>query len=77
MTKQFQAYAAGSRITAETPKAAAAAFFNVYPTKRKCSIIEGKVDGNFFTITYGRASTGEWPSSFKDVTKKTVDQLPG
>ena len=62
-------------VVRETPRQAAQAFFEKYPNKRKCFIIEGK-DGFFFTVTYGRYSEGKWPSSYKDVTKKMVDTLP-
>ena len=74
--KEFQAYAKGNTVTAPTPRAAALAFFERFPDKRKCNIIEGKTDGHFFTVTYGRASEGQWPQSFKDVTKKTATALP-
>jgi peptide methionine sulfoxide reductase MsrB len=74
--KAYQAYANGFRVTKETPRQAAIAFFEAYPNKRKCSIIEGTVDGNFFTVRYGRKSTCEWPSSWKDITKKTMVDLP-
>ena len=74
--KSFQAYAKDSVITRDTPRAAAMGFFEKYPNKRKCSVIEGEVEGAFFKITYGRASQGEWPQSWKDVTKKTALELP-
>jgi hypothetical protein len=74
--KAFQAHASGATATAETPRAAAEKFFTTYPTRRKCNVIEGTVDGPFFTIKYGRKSAGEWPQSWKDITKKTVDTLP-
>lgn len=76
--KQFRAYANGGAATiAETPKAAAVAFFAANPNKRKCDIVAGVKDGQFFTVSYGRASLGEWPESYKDVTKKTAQSLPG
>lgn len=74
--KAFQAYAGGSSVTRETPKQAAMAFFEQNPGKRKCNVVEGTVDGRFFTVKYGRASMGEWPQSFKDVTKKMAATLP-
>lgn len=75
--KAFQAYSTGGfKATAETARKAADKFFADFPTKRKCNVIEGKVDGHFFTVTYGQRSKGEWPMSFKDVTKKTVSTLP-
>lgn len=74
--KAFQAYAKESRVTRDTPRDAAIAFFEKYPNKRKCSVIEGETDGQFFTISYGRASEGNWPASWKDVTRKTALELP-
>ena len=74
--KAFQAYAAGNTATAETPLAAGQKFFQNFPNKRKCSVIEGNVDGPFFQVRYGSKAKGEWPRSWKDVTKKTVDTLP-
>lgn len=74
--KAFQAYSKHGKILAVTPRLAALAFFKHFPKARKCNIIEGEKDGVFFTVRYGRASAGEWPQSFKDVTKKTIDTLP-
>ena len=77
--KAYQAYA-GNKYgtkTANTPKAAAIAFFSTHPSARKCNIVEGESDGAFFTVRYGRASQGEWPQSWKEVTRKTVCNLPG
>jgi hypothetical protein len=75
-TTAFRASAKGSGVTSDTPQKAAKLFFDTFPTKRKCDIIEGATDGYFFTVTYGRSSAGEWPQSWKDVTKKTADNLP-
>lgn len=76
--KAFQAYASGGKATVRaTPREAAMAFFEENPSKRKCSVLEGTVDGHFFTIRYGRASEGDWPQNWKDVTKKTAMELPG
>ena len=75
--RSFQAYSNGRTVTAETAKGAALAFFERFPTARKCNVIEGQQDGHFFTVTYGRASNGEWPQSWKDVTKKQTADLPG
>jgi hypothetical protein len=75
--KAYQAYAKGDRTTAEaSPRAAAVAFFEQHPTRRKCDVIEGTIDGAFFVVSYGRASEGKWPSSWKNVTKKTAGELP-
>lgn len=75
--KAFQAYASGAgTATAQSARKAAQKFFATFPGKRKCTVTEGTVDGIFFTVVYGRASDGEWPQRFADVTKKTVDTLP-
>lgn len=77
MTTMFQAYAEGCRITAESPRAAAEAFFKSFPKKRRCSIAEGTVDGHFFTVAYSLNSQGQKPQSFRDVTKSHIASLPG
>ena len=74
--KAYRASAAGCGATADTPKAAAEKFFTMFPTKRKCDIIEGQTDGRFFSVAFGRASTGEWPQQWKNITKKQIIELP-
>ncbi len=75
--KAYRAYSKhGGRIAA-TPRAAAEAFFAEFPSARKCNVIAGEMEGPFFSVKFGRASEGEWPSSWKDVTKKTLSDLPG
>ena len=75
--KAFRASASdGSGVTESTPFSAAKKFFETFPNKRKCSVVEGSVDGHFFTVSYGRKSEGKWPSSWKDVTRKTAECLP-
>lgn len=74
--KAYQAHANGCTVTRDTPRAAAISFFETFPNKRKCNVVEGKTDGNFFVVSYGRPSLGQWPSSWRDVTKKTADTLP-
>lgn len=76
MTTEFKAYAKDCHLTRATPQAAALAFFETFPNKRKCNIIQGVTDGPFFTVTYGRKSSGNWPQSWKNVTKKTALNLP-
>ena len=71
--KVFQAYGAGSSVTAKTPRQAAAKFFACYPRKRKCSVTEGEADGMFFSVAYG---FGRWPQRWSDVTKGQVLTLP-
>lgn len=75
--KAFQAYGKAGRAYGATPQEAGRAYFDAFPTSRKCDIVAGVRDGGFFTITYGRASAGEWPESYKDVTRKSVATLPG
>lgn len=76
--KAYQAYATGgTKVTKATPREAAIAFFEQNPGKRKCNVIQGEQDGHFFTVRYGRRSEGDWPTSWKDVTKKTAPTLPG
>lgn len=76
MNKSYRAYATGANVTAATPRKAAELFFAQYPTKRKCTIVEGAQDGTFFTVSYGRASCGEWPKHYDNVTKRTIADLP-
>jgi len=71
--KAFRASAAGCGITAPTPRAAAELFFVSFPNKRKCDVIEGEIDGAFFTVKYNKDA---WPRSWKDITKKGAAALP-
>jgi hypothetical protein len=73
--KAYQAYGKAGRVTKPTPRQAALAYFDQWPTSRKCDVIQGETDGNFFTVKYGRASNGDWPESFKGITKKTASEL--
>ena len=76
--KAYQAYSSiHGNVTADTAKQAALLFFEKFPKARKCNIVQGTTDGRFFTVTYGRASTGEWPESYKDITRKTIDTIKG
>lgn len=76
--KAYQAYAKGGfKVTADNPHDAAFKFFRQFPNKRKCNIIEGVHDGAFFTIRYGISSNGEWPRSYKDVTRASLRDLIG
>ncbi len=75
--KAFQAYSPHGTCVAATPKEAAKRHFTLYPSARKCNVTEGYDDGFFFTVVYGRKSDGEWPGRWKDVTKKTIETLPG
>jgi hypothetical protein len=76
--KAYQAYAKGGfKVTAPNPHDAAFMFFKQFPNKRKCNIIEGNQEGGFFTITYGISLQGQWPKSYKDVTRATIRDLIG
>ena len=71
--KVYQAHAPGASVTAATPRAAALAFFEQHPHRRKCSILEGHKDGLFFCVRYSR---DDWPRSWSDVTKNGAQGLP-
>lgn len=73
--KAFQAYGNAGKVIRDTAPDAAVAYFEQFPNSRKCNVIEGTVSDNFFTVRYGRASTGDWPKSYKDVTKKQAAEL--
>jgi hypothetical protein len=78
--KTFQAYAKGKTSTyGASPREAAEKFFIANPTARKCDVLEGETEYTsgvpFFVVKYGNSHTGEWPQSFKDVTKKTAGTL--
>ena len=66
----FQAWGNAGKVTKDTPQQAAQAYFQAFPKARKCNVIQGEQDGGFFVVRYGRASLGDWPTSYKDVTKK-------
>ena len=73
--KAFKAYGKAGYVTRETAKQAAITYFEEFPSSRKCNVIEGCIEGEFFIVTHGKASEGNWPVSYKDVTKKTVCQI--
>lgn len=73
--KAFKAYGNSGHVTRGTAKQAATAYFEEFPSSRKCNVIEGYVEGDFFIVTYGKTSEGNWPLSYKDITKKTVCQI--
>ena len=69
----YRAYAKGNlSATADTPRQAAYKFFEQYPTKRKCSVIAGEIDGAFFVVRYGQKSVQSW----NDITKHNANDLP-
>lgn len=68
----FQAISNKGTALGMTAKEAAIAYFEKFPTSRKCDIREGVLDGNFFQVAYGRNVT---TLKLKDVTKKMIDIL--
>lgn len=76
MSIQFQAYGPAGRVTRDNPRAAAMAYFEQFKGSRKCHVVEGRIEGDFFVVSYGRASTGNWPYSKHDVTKSEAASLP-
>ncbi|MFT0546987.1 hypothetical protein ACMHYO_11665 [Allopusillimonas ginsengisoli] len=74
-TRAFQAYGRAGRVTRPTAKEAATAYFEAFPTSRKCDVVEGEANGGFFTVRYGRYSEGDWPKSYKNVTKSQASTL--
>lgn len=76
MSIQFQAYGTAGRVTRDNPRAAAMAYFEQFRGSRKCNVVEGRIEGGFFVVAYGRASTGSWPYSEHDVTKSRAASLP-
>lgn len=54
----FQAYGNAGAVTAETAREAAFKYFNTFPKSRKCNIVEGEIDGHFFSVKYGRNANG-------------------
>lgn len=75
----MKAYRASSKhggITAATPQQAAQAFFDKFPTARKCNVHEGESEGGFFTIRLSLLAGAPRAQSWKDVTKKQIASLP-
>ncbi len=62
--------------SAATPRAAAESFFERFPNKRKCTVEEGLLEEGFFRITYSNRPGSRPPLSYKDVTRKTMLDLP-
>ena len=74
-TIAYQASATGGfKVTADTPRQAATLFFATFPKKRKCSVIQGELDGDFFVLRFNLC--GKRPLSLHDVTKHTAPTLP-
>lgn len=74
--KAFQAYSGGNTATAPTPRKAAEKFFSDFPKKRKCDVVEGEADGNFFIVTCNLRRENRAPKRFNGVTRKSVATLP-
>lgn len=72
--KAYRATGTKGGMTAETPKKAALKYFEAFPTSRKCDIVSGEINGAFFTVTYGRGDN--WPTHYRDITKKSANDLP-
>jgi hypothetical protein len=75
----FNAYGVNgsTSVYADSPRAAALAFFEANPARRKCNIVAGVIEGAFFTVSYGCASNGEWPESYRDVSRAQAESLRG
>lgn len=75
--KAFQAYGTDqARVTRPTAKEAALAFFEQNPMKRKCDVVEGEKDGDFFTVACSLSGKTVRPQRWRDVTKKAALNLP-
>lgn len=74
---QFRAYAHDARAAvADTPRAAAAAFFDQNPGKRKCSVMSGTQTGTGFSTAHSLVSGRPMIEHYADVTRKTLDNIP-
>lgn len=76
MSVAYQAYGKAGQVTADTPRAAAVAYFDRFPSSRKCNVMAGTVDGPFFTVTVRLGATNGAPQSWRDVTKRGALELP-
>lgn len=70
--KAYKAYGTRGHVTDDSPKKAAKKYFDTFPDSRKCDVIEGEYDGLFFTVKFGRVSSGEWPYSVKTLLKSRL-----
>jgi hypothetical protein len=79
MSSVWIASASGNRRAASrpSPKAAALAFFEAYPTARKCNVSEWLCDGSgFVSRRFDLTGTKPRPRDFDDVTAKAAATLP-
>lgn len=72
----WKACGKAGHVTEPTARKAAQTYFERFPKSRKCSLFSGWLDGGFFFMRFGKISEGDWPTSYRDVTKKTVNDLP-
>lgn len=80
VTVCFSAYGKQGRVVADSPAQAARGYFERFPSSRKCTVVEGHIEGGFFVTSYGGGLSygyaSNWPQSFRDVTRKTLESLP-
>ena len=65
----------GAYSYGDTPRQAAERFFERFDTRRKCDVIEGRIEGHFFSVTFRRGD--QRPQRWENVTKAGVSKLPG
>jgi hypothetical protein len=68
----FQASSTKGTALGMTAKEAAIAYFEKFPSSRKCDIREGLLEGGFFTLVISRNST---MFKMNDVSKKMIEIL--
>jgi hypothetical protein len=82
IVRAFRAYAGQKYFSkvADTPRQAAKTFFEANPSARKCDVTAGEIETTggveFFVSRFGNRFAGGMPQSWKEITKKTVDNLP-
>ncbi len=63
--------------SAATPRAAAESFFQRFPRKRKCTVLEGVLERGRFVQIYSLINDELSHASFVGVTRKSMLDLPG
>jgi hypothetical protein len=76
MTTAYKAAGKAGHVTRATPRDAATAYFESFPTSRKCDVQEGKREGGMFTVSFTLTDKATWPARWENITKKTVASLP-
>ena len=71
-TKAFKAGLNGAYSYGSNPREAATKFFEEHPSRRKCGVIEGELEGDFFVVKYGKP----WPRRWVNVTKAVLGDVP-